>query len=387
MILDHFPSAETFYKTYWNKQPFVVRNAINQELFEDFIDPDHLAGLALEDEIKSRIVTTSENGKEWSCEHGPFDEDHFSTLGETNWSLLVQNVEQYHHETAHLLQSISVSPRWLMDDIMVSYSTPRGSVGPHTDSYHVFLVQGMGKRQWKVGNAPLQDEDYIEGKDLKVLKNDFDGTTVDVAKGDIIYIPPHFAHQGTTIEDALTFSIGFLGPTLSEMMSEFSLYLEQSDVENTRFCGDGLDIHSDGFNISKNAEQSVQASLVNAIQSDVFSAWMAEYFSGTSHDDSEACDTIDEPLSSAEIKTYIEEGRTLYRPEHIKLTLTTSIEGTVNIAAFGKVVATCTSDSAVIASLNVVNSKNFLPQPLSEEDFDVVLALYNNGVLAFTDNA
>jgi len=115
----------------------------------------------LEEEIKSRIIKTLPNQSGWSCEYGPFEEGIYSALGENNWSLLVQNVEEYHTDTACLLTHFDFAPRWLMDDIMVSYSVAGGSAGPHIDSYHVFLVQGMGTRLWKVGHQPLENPEYM----------------------------------------------------------------------------------------------------------------------------------------------------------------------------------------------------------------------------------
>lgn len=279
MILDIFPSIEEFYKSYWGQKPFMVKGAISAELFNHLIDPDHLAGLALEEDIKSRIVIKPETGHDWLCEHGPFEEDRFSTLGEENWSLLVQNVEQYHSDTAALLDHFDFSPRWLMDDIMVSYSTSGGGVGPHIDSYHVFLVQGMGRRIWTVGKAPATNHEYIEGLDLKVLKEDFEGEDFDVSIGDVIYIPPNYAHKGETLEEALTFSVGFLGPKMSELLIEYGYYLEEQEIHNHRYSGKGLDGKSAGASMADAAKQDIQSKLLDTIRLDGFSDWLDEYFS------------------------------------------------------------------------------------------------------------
>lgn len=285
MILDKFPSPEEFYKTYWRKKPFVVRGGVAPALFDKFIDGDTLAGLALEEEIKSRLVMTAPTGGKWTCEHGPFEEDRFSTLGEENWSLLVQNVDQYHEGTAALLESFNFSPRWLLDDIMVSYSTAGGSVGPHTDSYHVFLVQGIGRRTWRVGATPLEKEDCIEGLELKVLKEGVEGDDIEVTMGDVIYIPPNFAHEGKTIENAMTFSVGFLGPKMSELLIEYGYYLEQEETHNTRYVGQGLNVESAGVEISTSAKDTIKNEMVSALHADSFSQWLVEYFSPNKDDE------------------------------------------------------------------------------------------------------
>ncbi len=284
MILDKFPTIDEFYKTYWGRKPFIVREGIAPDLFKDFIDGDTLAGLSLEEDIKSRLVMTAPEGGKWTCEHGPFEEDRFSELGEQNWSLLVQNVDQYHPDTAELLNSFNFSPRWLLDDIMVSYSATGGSVGPHTDSYHVFLVQGIGRRKWCIGTTPIQNEECIEGLELKVLKDGVKGEEVEVNIGDVIYLPPNFAHEGITLEDAMTFSVGFLGPKMSELFIEYGYYLEQMETHNKRYQGEGLTQESASIEISNQAKKSIQEDMVNTLHTDSFEKWLVEYFAESNED-------------------------------------------------------------------------------------------------------
>lgn len=279
IILEKFPEIDEFYKEYWGKKPFIVRGAIDANLFESFIDGDTLAGLSLEEDIKSRLVMTSPEGGKWSCEHGPFEEERFSTLGDKNWSLLVQNVDQYHEGTRGLLESFNFSPRWLLDDIMVSYSATDGSVGPHTDSYHVFLVQGEGKREWTVADKPADNQDCIEGLDLKVLKAGVEGKPIEVSMGDVIYIPPHFAHEGITINNALTFSVGFLGPKMSELFIEYGYYLEETERHNKRYEGQDLSAETVGSIIPLAAQKTIKTDLLDTLNTDSFSDWLVQYFS------------------------------------------------------------------------------------------------------------
>ncbi len=285
MILDRFPTADEFYKTYWGQKPFVVRGGINSALFDTLIDGDTLAGLSLEEDIKSRLVMTAPAGGKWTCEHGPFEEERFSTLGSKNWSLLVQNVEKHHTDTAELLNSFEFSPRWLLDDIMVSYSTTGGTVGPHTDSYHVFLVQGIGRRCWTIGNSPLEKKDWIEDIELKVLKEPVDGEDIEVTTGDVIYIPPHFSHEGKTLENAMTFSVGFLGPKMSELFIEYGYYLDQTERHNKQYLGEGLTAQSASLEISTPAQDTIKNDLLNTLHADSFSKWLVEYFSNNDKND------------------------------------------------------------------------------------------------------
>jgi 50S ribosomal protein L16 3-hydroxylase len=285
MILNKFPTPEEFYADYWCKKPFVVKSAIPKEAFDNYIDGNTLAGLSLEEDIKSRLILTAKEDQKWQCEHGPLAEDRFENLDETHWSLLVQNVDQHHPETADLLEYFNFSPRWLLDDIMVSYSTINGSVGPHTDSYHVFLVQGIGQRKWRVGTEAILDEECIAGLDLKVLKDGFDGEEFIVDTGDVIYIPPHFGHEGITTKEAMTFSVGFLGPKMSELLIEYGYYLEETETHNTRYIGQNLKTDGLGHIIPSEAQSTIKNEMLNTLHADSFSEWLVEYFS-SSNDDS-----------------------------------------------------------------------------------------------------
>jgi len=383
-VLNNFPAADVFYGTYWGRKPFVVRGGVDPALFDEFIDGDTLAGLSLEAEVKSRIVTTMPEEGTWTCEHGPFAEDRFTTLGEKNWSLLVQNVEQYHTETANLLHAFNFSPRWLLDDVMVSYSAAGGTVGPHIDSYHVFLVQGMGRRIWKVGETATVHEDYIEGLDLKVLKNGVDGADIEVSIGDVIYIPPHFAHEGMTLETAMTFSVGFLGPKISDLFIEYGYYLGQLDAADKRYSGQCLDADSSAFTIARPAQDTVCGALTDALHSEHFSVWMAEYFSTPT--DIDAVEPREEPLAPAQILTRLQAGENLYRPEHVKLCITVTQTGTPHLAVFGATVPTTPEHTALIRWLD--QQTRFSVKELGTlGDQDAVLTvlayLYNQRALFF----
>jgi len=278
ITLSSFPIVTEFYKTYWNKRPFVVKAAISDDVLGGLIPADEVAGLSLEEDVRSRIVKAGKTPQDWACEHGPFVEDTFTNLPDENWSLLVQDVEKFHPPTAELITPFGFSPKWLIDDVMVSYSVPGGGVGPHLDSYHVFLVQGQGSRTWKLGREAVSDESYIENIDLKILKDDFVGDTFEVTRGDVIYIPPRFPHAGETLVESLTYSIGFLGPSLSEMMVEFGQFIEENENLNKRYDADLLNPSSAGDDMADQEVDNFRATLIEAIKSEHFDGWLRDYF-------------------------------------------------------------------------------------------------------------
>lgn len=379
IILNEFPEINEFYKTYWGKKPFIVKGAIKPDIFDSLIDGDGLAGLSLDEDVKSRLVITEPNNR-WKCYHGPFQEDKFSTLGDSNWSLLVQNVDQFHPPTAQLLKSFNFSPRWLMDDIMVSYSTVGGSVGAHMDSYHVFLVQGKGKRKWKVSDHSLEGKEIIDNSDLQIFKDGFEGLEAEVSIGDVIYIPPYFGHQGITKEESLTFSIGFLGPKLSEILSEYSYFLENNPELNKRYTGQGLNSDSAKFSITPNAINMVQESLVEVIKDDQFSAWIAGYFSTSTHDEFHNMNVEEDIISSANLLKSLKKGQYLRRPEHVKIAATKSTDGSINLSSYGENIIVPKESEILLYWLN--ENHKILEKDLEKQELlELATELYNKGIL------
>jgi len=278
LLLDALPTTEEFFREFWNKKPFVVRGMISKEIMGALIDEDHLAGLSLEEEVESRLVKKGKKQNDWTCDHGPFQEKDFAGLGEEDWSLLVQNIDKHHDATADLLKCFNFSPRWLLDDIMVSFSPKGGTVGAHTDSYHVFLVQGKGERCWKVANEPIKNEDYINDISLKILEASFEGEDITVTEGDVIYVPPKFAHQGISLKSSLTYSVGFLGPSLSDMLIQFGQYIEENHLKIPRYLGQNLTESAVPFEITPNHSDDLKLFMTDVFTQDYFNKWLTHYF-------------------------------------------------------------------------------------------------------------
>jgi 50S ribosomal protein L16 3-hydroxylase len=213
-----------FLAEYWQKKPLLIKNAMPG--FRGLLSPDELAGLACEEEVQSRIV--QKKGTQWLLKNGPFTEKDFSKLPERDWTLLVQSVNHFLPEAAELLQQFSFIPHARLDDLMVSYAPDGGGVGPHFDSYDVFLLQGQGKRLWRV--SAQTDLSLMDGAPLRILR-EFDTQQEWLLEaGDMLYLPPQIAHWGIAVsdgaEDCMTYSIGFRAPKHQELASEFLAYLQ-----------------------------------------------------------------------------------------------------------------------------------------------------------------
>jgi 50S ribosomal protein L16 3-hydroxylase len=231
-----------FLAEYWQKKPLLIKNAIPH--FTGLLSPDELAGLACEDEVQSRIVKYKK-GK-WFAEHGPFDEDDFANLAENptaenNWTLLVQSVNHHLTEGAALLQLFDFIPHARLDDLMVSYAPNGGGVGPHFDSYDVFLLQGQGKRIWRISEQT--DLSLVEGAPLRILQNFDTSQEWLLEAGDMLYLPPHLAHWGIAVSDGtincMTYSIGFRAPKNQEIATEFLGFM-QDQLNQDKLVLDGI---------------------------------------------------------------------------------------------------------------------------------------------------
>jgi 50S ribosomal protein L16 3-hydroxylase len=206
---------EIFLAQYWQRKPLLIRNAIAN--FTPPVSSDELAGLALELDVESRIIERCDN--EWRVHHGPFTESDF--VREAPWTLLVQAVDHYVPEVAALRRLIDFIPQWRLHDVMVSYATDGGSVGPHFDNYDVFLLQGEGERLWQLGPFCDASSPLLPHEELRIL-NSFTASEEHLLQpGDMLYVPPGYAHWGIAQGECTTFSIGFRAPRITDMVSRW----------------------------------------------------------------------------------------------------------------------------------------------------------------------
>ncbi|MEH6499125.1 MAG: cupin domain-containing protein [Pseudoalteromonas distincta] len=256
-------AAEDFLRDYWQKKPLLIRQAFPD--YENPLSPDELAGLALEEEVESRIVLTQ--GKSpWELRRGPFAEDDFKTLPERDWTLLVQAVDQFVPDIADLISAFSFLPSWRVDDVMVSYAAPGGSVGPHFDNYDVFLLQTHGRRRWKIGQTCSPASPLLEHPDLRILENFEQQQEWVLEPGDMLYIPPGVAHYGIAEDDCMTCSIGFRAPSHQEILVHFTDFLGQYLNDQDRYSDAGMTLPEDPAAIDDASIERLQAIMLDLVQ-------------------------------------------------------------------------------------------------------------------------
>ena len=213
-------TEEEFLSIYWQKKPVLIRQAFPK--FESPIEPDELAGLAMQDGVLSRLILEKGGEHPWELRHGPLPEGTFESLGDSHWTVLVQEVDRHVPDVADLFDRFTFLPNWRKDDVMISFAAKDSGVGAHIDSYDVFLLQGSGRRRWEIGEALSEREArYKEGLDIRILDNFVVTETFELEPGDMLYLPPGVPHNGISLEPCLTYSFGFLAPTRAEIVSDF----------------------------------------------------------------------------------------------------------------------------------------------------------------------
>ncbi len=220
-------SPQKFLRNYWQKKPLLVREALPG--FQGLLNRDDLIRLACREDAQSRLVTQRKG--QWQVQHGPFSSSRvFSRLPKKQWTLLVQDVNHFLPSARDLLLEFNFIPHSRLDDLMVSFAPEEGGVGPHFDSYDVFLLQGTGRRTWQI--SAQRDKELVPNAPLKILEDFKPEQEWTLEAGDMLYLPPGYAHNGVAKDSCMTYSIGFRAPTYQELATQFLIYLQDHSVIN-----------------------------------------------------------------------------------------------------------------------------------------------------------
>jgi 50S ribosomal protein L16 3-hydroxylase len=218
-------TASQFMKRHWQKKPLLVRNAIPG--FVPCVGRTELVALAGQEGVESRLIVDSDKG--WKMKHGPLAKRSLPPFSQKKWTFLVQGVDLHHDGVHALMQQFRFVPDARLDDLMISYATDGGGVGPHFDSYDVFLLQAHGQRRWRIGRN--KDLTLQSGVPLKILQNFEAEEEFVLNPGDMLYLPPKYAHDGVAVGECMTWSIGFRSPQEGELARELLLGLADDSFD------------------------------------------------------------------------------------------------------------------------------------------------------------
>lgn len=257
------PTLPRFLAEYWQKKPCLLRQAF--PAFVPQLDENDIAGLACDDMAEARLITGSFAQRDWRVRYGPFTAQELRNLPDSNWTLLVQDVEKHYPPVSSLLQNFSFLPAWRLDDLMVSVAAPGGSVGPHFDQYDVFLLQASGRRSWQL--ATVFDPNWLADCELKVLGAFTPEVEWVLEPGDLLYLPPGVAHHGVALETGMTWSIGLRAPSQADLLQALGEWLAEHHNEGERYRDGALPTNPRPGEISPQAVGRLQALLSRSLDS------------------------------------------------------------------------------------------------------------------------
>lgn len=247
-------SPRQFLASHWQKRPLLVRGAFGRV---DVLSPGELIALACREEAESRLIVR--RGTRWEVQHGPFEPRDFRRLPKRGWTLLVQDVNHYVSGARALLQRFAFVPYARLDDVMVSYAAPGGGVGPHLDSYDVFLLQGLGQRRWRLSRQ--RDLALVPDAPLRLLAHFRPEREWLLSEGDMLYLPPSYAHDGVAASECMTYSVGFRASTWQELQVAFLSHLQDRTWSPGQYTDPGLAPTSHPASIGAQMVREVQERL------------------------------------------------------------------------------------------------------------------------------
>jgi 50S ribosomal protein L16 3-hydroxylase len=376
--LENFDSND-FLENYWQQKPLLIRGALPH--FDNPVSPEELAGLACEEELESRIITETEGN--WDLKQGPFTEQEFLALAPENWTVLVQAVDQWIPEVRTLLDYFRFLPSWRIDDVMASFATKGGNAGPHYDEFSVFLIQGLGRRHWQVGDKCSAKDKHQQNEQLRLLA-DFKYShawTLDV--GDVLYLPPGYAHWGVAETDhCMTYSVGFRAPSYAEMLSHFCDHQIHQLDDSLRYSDPRLSHQIHSGEISESAIKTVQHILNGLINDpDQLKKWFGGYVTEPKYP------SIEDPLISdihfEEIKNKILEQSLVLRNPQARFAFTHTGTGGI-LFVDGKTYELSQSGMPLVELLTgheQFQSSVVLERVTNQESAQLLTTLFNEGYL------
>ena len=374
-------TAREFLRDYWQKKPLLIRQAIPD--FESPIDADELAGLALEEEVESRLVI--EHGERpWELRRGPFAEDAFSTLPEREWTLLVQAVDQFVPEVAELLEQFRFLPSWRIDDVMISFAAPGGSVGPHFDNYDVFLLQAQGKRNWKIGQMCSSESPLLQHADLRILAEFEESAEWVLEPGDMLYLPPRLAHFGIAEDDCMTYSVGFRAPSAAEVLTHFTDFLAQYLTDEERYTDADAQPVSDPHQIQSDALDRLKSLLAEHMSDErMLLTWFGQFMTEPRYPELVA----GEELGEEDFVASLQDGAILVRNPSARMAWS-EVDDDVLLFASGQsryLPGKLRELLKLVCSADALHSENLGEWLADEDGRDLLCELVKQGSLGFAD--
>lgn len=380
---------ELFLREYWQKKPLLIRGFF--EGFTDLLSAEEVAGLACESFVESRLVegsvtqNPSDNSiaAELALSHGPIDEERFPSLPQQDWTVLVQSVDQWVPEVAELKAVFDFIPSWRLEDVMVSFAAPGGTVGPHFDHYDVFLLQGSGSRNWRVGERCTAETNTVDQAGLSLLPEFAATDSYDLEPGDVLYLPPRYAHWGTATDAGLCYSIGLRSPSLAEMLEGYSDALIARADPASRYEDSAPQVPEHPGEIKSTMLDTAYQSLMDTLgQREAFNRWFGCQVTQPRYP--ELIHAPDEDYTLDSLVAALESGAELLRHPGSRFANMSEPDGTVLCFVDGGCIELSESEATLVSLLSNSDYANYgeiFQQNQSPAGREFLLQLVNQGSL------
>ena len=370
-------TSEQFLAEYWQKKPLLIKQGLAQLI--GMFEPDDMLGLALEEDASARLLTQAavkQDGQpQWQLKKSPLTEVDFDNLPE-QWTVLVQNLEQWSPELGQLWQAFDFIPQWQRDDIMVSYAPKGGSVGKHYDDYDVFLAQGFGSRRWQLGKFCDKDTEFVADEPIRLF-DDMGEIIFDeiLEAGDVLYVPPKLSHFGVAQDDCLTFSFGCRRPNLMQIIDNLAdIATNDSDLFVPMLLPQAVQASGE---LKTDSIEAIKDQLLQMLQSErgdhIIRQAVSEVVSKRQYD----ALMPEETLDTDELMQALTEGATLQADYSNRLLYSQTDDGIVLYANGQRIDGL--DDSAIAALVRLANGEPLQASDVADIDADDLSEWLENG--------
>ncbi|WP_201583920.1 cupin domain-containing protein [Psychrobacter jeotgali] len=370
-------TAEQFLSEYWQKKPLLIKQGLPQLI--GMFEPDDMLGLALEEDVSARLLTQAAtkqpNKSQWQLKKSPLTEADFDNLP-AQWTVLVQNLEQWSPELGQLWQAFDFIPQWQRDDIMVSYAPKGGSVGKHYDDYDVFLAQGYGSRRWQLGKFCDENTEFVADEPIRIF-DDMGEIVFDevLEAGDVLYVPPKLSHFGVAQDDCLTFSFGCRRPNLMQIIDSLAdVATQDSSLFIPMILPQSLQPSGE---LQTDSIEAIKAQLLQMLESmrgdDIIRQAVSEVVSKRQYD----ALVPEETLTTDELMQALAEGAVL-QADYSNRLLYSKFEGEVNLYANGQRLDEIDKDAATLL-MRLADGESLTVDDVAVVDPDELMEWLENG--------
>ncbi len=379
-------SAADFLRQHWQKRPLLVRQAIPG--FQTPVTSEELMDMTGDEQVESRLVLEKGGARPWELRHGPFKAEDVEKLPKSHWTLLLQEMHKHLAEAAELMTRFEFIPSWRIDDVMISLSPPQGSVGPHSDSYDVFLLQAQGRKRWRIAEGAHGNDALPDDGDLRILPDFSPDQEWVLVPGDMLYLPPGIAHHGIALDHGQTWSVGFRAPSHADMLAAMAEQAMATLDRDARYQDPGLALPQHPAEITADVLAQVQRQVLALTQNIDAAEWFGRLV--TENRSGLGPEPVEPSIKPTEFRSLYRQHGSLVRDPGARFAFVQRPTGTATLFVDGE---SYQLDTRTAFAAPLIAERPSLPWADVESAMDkealidTLTDLYNQGCLRLVDRA